>query len=196
MLTRNKYNDFVHTEFPIIGECLQYGSKYLDSLNINIKNTFWKDVMLSLNPFLDKVKPNSWKELLSIPLWYNQSIKVGGNVIFYRSLKNKGILMINDLLDLNGDLLTYVEFQRKYQLQSNFLAYEGIVKSIKDFIFSFRYAPFLYRQENPVLTYSLCHILKSKKGCWDIYDKLNNSDILPISFRKWQQELNMTQQFQ
>ena len=173
LLNRNKYNDFVHNEFPFIGECLQYGSKYLDSLNINIMNSFWKDVMLSLNSFLDKVKPNSWKELLSIPLWYNQSIKVGGNVIFYRSWKNKGILMINDLLDPNGDLLTYVEFQRKYQLQSNFLAYEGIVKSIKDYIFSFRYAPFLYRQENPVLTYSLYHILKSKKGCRDIYDKLN-----------------------
>ena len=86
--------------------------------------------MLSLNSFLDKVKPNSLKELLSIPLWYNESIKVGGNVIFYRSWKNKGILMINDLLDPNWDLLIYVEFQRKYQLQSNFLAYEGIVKSI------------------------------------------------------------------
>ena len=68
LLNRNKYNDFVHNEFPFIGECLQYGSKYLDSLNINIKNTFWKDVMLSLNSFFDKVKPNSLKALLGIPL--------------------------------------------------------------------------------------------------------------------------------
>ena len=65
--------------------------------------------------------------------------------------------MINDLLDPNGDLLTYVEFQRKYQLQTNF-------KSIKEYIFSFIYAPFLYRQDNPVFTYSLLHILKNKKG--------------------------------
>ena len=149
--------------------------------------------MLSLNAFLDKVKPNSWKEILSIPLWYNSSIKVGGNVVFYRSWKNKGILMINDLLDADGELLTYVEFQRKYQLLSNFLVYEGIAKSIKDYIFSFRFAQFLYRQDNPMLTYSLLHILRYKKGCRDINDKLNNTDILPISVRKWQLEFNITQ---
>ena len=66
--------------------------------------------------------------------------------------------MINDLLDADGELLTYVEFQRKYQLLTNFLVYEGIVKSIKDYIFSFRFAQFLYRQDNPILTYSLLHI--------------------------------------
>ena len=190
---RNKYNDFIHIEFPFIIEGLQYGSKYFDNEKINTKNKFWKDVMLSLNAFLDKVKPNSWKEILSIPLWYNASIKVGGNVVFYRSWKNKGILMINDLLDADGELLTYVEFQRKYQLLTNFLVYEGIVKSIKDYIFSFRFAQFLYRQDNPILTYSLLHILRYKKGCRDIYDKLNNTEILPISVRKWQLEFNITQ---
>ena len=134
LCNRNKYNDFIHIEFPFIIEGLQYGSKYFDNEKISTKNKFWKDVMLSLNTFLDKVKPNSWKEILSIPLWYNASIKVGGNVVFYRSWKIKGILMINDLLDADGELLTYVEFQRQYQLLTNFLVYEGIAKSITDYI--------------------------------------------------------------
>ena len=142
LLTKNKYSDFVYANFPCISNCLQYGSKYIDSNNINIDNEFWKDIILSLNVFLDKVKPSSWNELLSTPLWYNQYIKVGGNVIFYRSWKNKGILLINDLLDLNGDLLSYAEFQTKFDLQTNFLVFEGIVKSIKNCIFSFGLAPF------------------------------------------------------
>ena len=122
LFTKNKYSDFV---------CLQYGSKYIDSNTINIDNEFWKDIILSLNVFLDKVKPSSWNELLSTPIFDNQSIKVGGNVRFYRSWENKGILLINDLLDLNGDLLSYAEFQTKFGLQTNFLVFEGIVKSIK-----------------------------------------------------------------
>ena len=66
-------------------------------------------------------------------------------MIFYRSWKNKRILLINDLLDLNGDLLSYVEFQTKFGLQTNFLVFEGIVKSIKNYIFIFGFAPFLYK---------------------------------------------------
>ena len=49
-------------------------------------------------------------------------------MIYYRSWKNKGVLLINDLLDLNGDLLSYAEFQTKFGLQTNFLVFEGIVK--------------------------------------------------------------------
>ena len=82
LLTKNKYSDFAYANFPCISNCLQYGSKYIDSNNINIDNEFWKYIILSLNVFLDRVKPSSWNELLSTPLWYNQSIKVGGNVIF------------------------------------------------------------------------------------------------------------------
>ena len=52
-------------------------------------------------------------------------------MIFYRSWKNKGILLINDLLDLNGDLLSYAEFQTKSGLQTSFLVFLGIVKKIK-----------------------------------------------------------------
>ena len=85
---------------------------------------------MSLTLFLRKGEPLSWKEVVSIPLWYNSSIKVGGNVVFYRSWKNKGILLINDLLDANCELLTYPEFQRKFHLPTIFLVFEGIIRSI------------------------------------------------------------------
>ena len=38
LLTENKYCDFVYANFPCI--CFQYGSKYIDSNNINIDNEF------------------------------------------------------------------------------------------------------------------------------------------------------------
>ena len=134
---------FVHENFHFITDCLQFGGKYIESEKTNIDVKFWKDIFLSFNVLLEKVEPSSWKELASIPLWYNQSIKIGDNVVFYRNWKNKGIVSINDLLDSNGDLLTF-EFQRKFHLQSNFLVFEGLVRSMKDYIFSFIFAPFLH----------------------------------------------------
>ena len=147
-------------------------------------------MFLSLKLFLEKVEPLSWNELVSIPLWYNPSIKVEGNAVFYRSWKNKGILLINDLLDSNGELLTYPEFQRKFHLPP-FLVFEGIARSIKNYIFNFRWTPFLYRQENPILTYSLLHIFKHKKGCRYMFDKLNATNFKPRSVVKWQTEFNL-----
>ena len=35
------------------------------------------------------------------------NIRVGGSTVFYKTWKEKGIWFINDLLDENGDLLTY-----------------------------------------------------------------------------------------
>ena len=40
LLTKNKYSDFVYVNFPCISNCLLYGSKYIDSNNINIDNEF------------------------------------------------------------------------------------------------------------------------------------------------------------
>ena len=94
--------------------------------------------------------------------------------------EDKGVLSIDDLLDSYGDLLTFIEFQRKFHLPSNFLVFEGLVRSIKDYIFCFTFAPFLHRQENPTLTYSLLHIFRqNNNGCRYIYDKLNISNIKP-----------------
>ena len=100
-------------------------------------------------------------------------------------------LTINDLLDSNGEILSYVDFQRIYQIPTNFLVYEEIVRSIKDYIFSFNFARFLYIQDNPILPYPLLHILKHKKGCRNIYDKLNIKDTLPKSLTKWRMEIDI-----
>lgn len=181
--------------FPFITECLYYGNKFIESRRIQIDNEFWKDVLLSLKSFLEQTKPANWNELLSIPLWYNQHIKVGGSAVFYRSWRNNGVLLINDLLDSNGEILTFNEFQRKFNLRTNFLQFEGFIRSIKDYIFSFRFAHFLYRQNDPLRPYSALCILKYKKGCRYIYDKFITTSILPSSVRKWQSELDLSHQF-
>lgn len=191
LLNRNKYTLMVNENFPFVMECLKYGSKYIDRIRTQTDNIFWKDVIISLNLFLENTTPSCWNELKSIPVWFNPHIKVGGNAVFYGNWKEKGILLINDFLDSNGEVLTLADFQRKFDLQVNFLQFEGMARSIKDYIFSFDFASFLYREDNPIRPYPLLFILRHRKGCRDIYDKFKIKNILPSSVRKWQNELNL-----
>lgn len=61
------------------------------------------------------------------------------------------MMFINDLLDHNRDILSFKVFnKKKNSLHVNILQNGGFVKSVKDHVFSFSFAPFLNRQDNPI----------------------------------------------
>ena len=86
----------------------------------NIDNHFWKDIFTTFKTFIDLVKPTNFNELMSITLWGNKTIKVGGTSVFYKTWIDNGIMANRDLTKTNGQLLSYEEFRRKYALQTNF----------------------------------------------------------------------------
>ena len=53
--------------------------------------------------YINFQEPKTWVDFLQSPLWYNQNIKVGGVTIFYKSWYDKGILLLNDLFDTDGN---------------------------------------------------------------------------------------------
>lgn len=61
---------------------------------------------------------------------------------FIKTRKKKGMMFINDLLDHNGDKLSIKVFNKKNSLHVNILQNGGFVKSVKDCVFSFSFAPF------------------------------------------------------
>ena len=87
-----------------------------------------------INVSWKKIEPSNMSEILSIPLWFNMHIKVGGAAVHYKNWENKGIAFINDLMDTNGDFLSFEIFCGNYSLQTHFLQYEGFVKSIRSYI--------------------------------------------------------------
>ena len=70
------------------------------------------------------------KSILSQPLWFNSSIKIDGNPIFYQNLCNRDIFFINDLIDETGIFMNYHVFTRKYDLNISYISYAGILSSI------------------------------------------------------------------
>ena len=196
LTTPNKYFTKILNRYPIILECFKYGSQFITERKLtNINNNFWKDILITFKTFIDLVKPSNFNELMNIPLWGNKNIKVGGTSVFYKTWIDNGIMFIRDLISTNGQLLSYEEFRRRYQLRTNFLDFHGLISSLRDYINKFNFHEILERGFCPVQPLPLSIILKNKKGCRNIC-KLYIEDKMPtITFDKWGAELNLGPNF-
>ena len=97
------------------------GKEYTRKCFHNIKNLFWKDVLLSFEELQTKYKNDSFEYFLKTPLFHNCCLKIGGVPIFYKRWFLKGIYYINDLYNKDGIPMTYNEFIGMHDIRSNFL---------------------------------------------------------------------------
>ena len=68
-----------------------------------VYNLFWRDVLRSFFMYINFQEPKTRVDFLQSPLWYNHNIKAGGVTICYKSWYDKGILLLNDLFDTDGN---------------------------------------------------------------------------------------------
>ena len=90
--------------------------------------TFYKD-MLS---FFDDLKTLYNYNLGQIVLFNNREILIDGKPFFIQEWFSKGIILIRDLLDEQGQLLSYQTFKTKYKCKTNFLNYYQVRSAIPD----------------------------------------------------------------
>ena len=159
------------------------GFKHLEEAIANQKNKFWKDV---LNSWLRIYRTENARTLnLNLtPLWYNDEIKVNNCTLFYRHWYQKNIVFINDLLKEGNTFYSQDEFCEKYQIRTNFLEYEGVIRSIKLFL-NKQNKRTLTKTLYPIIPTSIQLILKAKQGCKHIYQNLNIPTVNILSQNKW-----------
>ena len=63
-------------------------------------------------------------------LFNNKDILVGGKPIFISEWLNNDSLFIQDLLNSNGQFMSYQEFKNKYACKTNFLQFYQVVSAI------------------------------------------------------------------
>ena len=63
----------------------------------------------------------TWQDFHQLPIWYNSLLKIGGNSFMYRNYFDKGITIVNDLLNDNGDFSNFDTFTEKFGINTNFL---------------------------------------------------------------------------
>ena len=100
------------------------GLKFLLKCNYNaasINNglpTFYRELLQYFQEFKDKTKIFSYGKFL---LWNNEEITIDKNTLFWKSWFKKNILSIQDILNADGNFLTFQQFQNKFNIKTNYL---------------------------------------------------------------------------
>ena len=109
------------------------GLAFLLNCNYNVskinKNLplFYREIL----EYFNAVKKNTLQETNSkFILWNNQNITIDGNPVYWKSWIDGGILCVHDLLNSKGNFLSFNEFQRKFQINTNFLQYFQLLSAI------------------------------------------------------------------
>jgi len=186
MQSNSKYSYLVSEICPFFQNCGKYGVEYIAREKKNVKNVFWTDVWDGYCAYVNSIPVNNWEQFLMQPVWLNPLFKVAGRPFEYKNYLRKGILFVNDFINDLGMFFTFAEFQRIFNVNTNFLQFEGILRSIKK-IFS---QPGLtnkdYKIQNPLMQISLNILTKDRKGSRSIYDVMVITQLQPKPQLKWQ----------
>ena len=102
-----------------------YDKKFLARINLP---QFYKEI---LQHFLElQTSYNDFFSYQEFVLFNNKDILLDGCSIFYRNWFEKGVYLIQDLLDANGKIMSYTKFTEKYLLSCHFLAYFQVISAI------------------------------------------------------------------
>ena len=190
--TNSKYKSLFETIHTSINDLMNRGAAYIDEIQSRCTNKFWWDVLEAWKNFISQLVPKSASDIMGICIWNNRNIKINNSPVFYRRWYNKNIHFIRDLIGENGLLLTYEQFQEKYNARTNFVEFMGIRTSIEAYIRRIHIQLGAESLFNCHWPFNVKLIMKSLKGSKDIYAALTCKTIVPTSQPKWEQVFENT----
>lgn len=165
------------------------GTKYLEDKMIHLGNKFWADVFQSIIN-IDKNIIITEEEILKSPLYYNSNIRIGEQHIYLKTWFKKGVRYINDLVNENGIFYEQAEFTEKTGIQTNFIQYNGLIQSIKQYFKQLK-IEISHREPSPFIPSHIYPILKHSKGSKDMYYLLNKKHETPTGQNTWNKLYNI-----
>ena len=80
---------------------------------------------------LYRTEPQNTSQLLAESVLHNERIKIGNKVISHTQWIEKGVYNLANFVGNTGKLLTFTEFKNKYTIYMDFVAYSGLILSLK-----------------------------------------------------------------
>ena len=142
-------------------------TKYAEEMLKNIENPFWKDILTAYIKTKEKIELRE-DNILKIPVFYNNNICIDKRYVFWKDWYKKDIRFINDLVKENRELYSQEELIERYNITTNYLHYQGIIKSIKIYLNKLKII-LSTKIEAPFIPYHLKPILQQKTGAQSIY---------------------------
>ena len=103
-----------------------YDVKYIDGLPL-----FYKDILTFFSELKNLYSYDGTQDLV---LFNNKEILVGRRPVFIKEWFDSNILSIRDLLNSNGQLLSFQEFNNKYDCNTNFLQFYQVTSAIPKYL--------------------------------------------------------------
>ena len=184
--TTAKWQNILKTliDTDLLSKC---GYEYIHVCLNKCQNLFWKDVFKAWVHFSEtkEIKDVREDSILKLPLWYNKNIIIGKKTIFYRNWYDRGVHTINDLIKTpdNCTFYTFDEFIDIYNIRSNFLQFNGVIRAVKKYISTFNFD--FKKVTNPFIPLNIEIFLKRTKGTKEFYNPLVKSITLPSGKKKW-----------
>lgn len=99
-----------------------------DKKILSIKNPFIRDVVHAWCNLVFETNPNNPQNQI---LWNNSFIRIDKDIVCMHNWYNQGVKYVKDLLNDNGDFLTFNEFCVKYSLKNcNYMNYFSLIYAI------------------------------------------------------------------
>ena len=109
------------------------GLSFLLKCNYNVASinnglpTFYRELLQYFQEFKNKTKIFPYGKFL---LWNNEAVTIDKNPLFWSSWFKKKIVFVQDILNANGNFLTFQEFQNKFNIKTNYLHYFQLISAI------------------------------------------------------------------
>ena len=188
----NKWGNILYKQISNTELLLLSDSSYIrEQIIPTLSNVFWKDVFKSWSDYLLKMKRHikTEEELRAQSVWNNDDIKVANKSVYYRSWYKKGVTFINDFIGEDGHILSFVDFNKKYSLTTNFLSYEGMKRAIMAHAKN-QNLQISNVSVRPIYPLHIRYI-KNTLGSKTLYSTLLNSSFVYLPcYTKWERILN------
>ena len=162
------------------------GSHYFRKLADLTPNPFRKEVLFAWSDLVELLID----DIASQPLWNNPHIKINDKVVFWGAWNLRGIRFVNDILKIDGSFCSYFEFQRRFDIQTNFLQYYGLCNAIRSgFKMTTHVAP--SKALEPIIPEAVHLVVKTNVGCSHIYQSLLKNKVKECkALTKWKSFLD------
>ena len=171
--------------YPNINKSLIFGDQWYNEMALTIHNQFWHNVLRDWQALNKIQQEQNESELLRNCIWYNS--KISKNTIFFPDWYKKGIYLVNDIINTEGNVLSIRDLKNKFNINVNILNYYTIKAKIEIYMSKYRLLGNL-TLERPTYPFHFDVLFKVKSGCKNYYHVLNNAAALndnPTCEIKW-----------
>ena len=174
-----------------LGKITTLGGDWCKMLEKKIDNPFCKHIFKQWAQFCRQRTPENNSELIQSPLWFNSQIS---NVtLFLPKWQNKGITIIDDIVNPQGDILNCEEIKNMYQLRNIEFDYYRVRSLIRTFINKYKIGN-NFVCEKPHIPTHIKILTKPNKVSRDFYQQQNKLIFTdsPLCELTWNRSLNIS----